>query len=59
MKKIFLILIFLSFVTYAKSETPYFVDFKYILNESAAEKSSRNIKIKIRKWIEKFKEQRV
>ena len=43
MKKYFFIFIFSLLVSNLNAEIPYFVDFKYILNESTAGKKAQNI----------------
>ena len=57
-KKIFLILLFLNFsTTTIFADTPYFLDFKYILNESDAGKKAQNfLKNKLETGIKNLKE---
>ena len=46
---VYILLIFFSYQTFSNAEIPYYIDFKLILNESEAEKSSKFFKAKIRK----------
>ena len=57
-KKFFLILLFLNFsTTTIFADTPYFLDFKYILNESDAGKKAQNfLKNKLETGIKNLKE---
>ena len=56
MKKIILIFTFLVFTSNLNAEIPYFVDFKYILNQSVAGKKAQDaLKSKLEKGLNNLK----
>ncbi len=56
-KYIFIFLIFLNFNKFVFADTPYFLDFKFILNESDAGKKAQSyLKNKLQNGIKKIKE---
>ena len=56
-KFFFILIIFLNFNKLVYSDTPYFLDFKFILNESDAGKKAQSyLKNKLESGIKKLKE---
>ena len=50
-----LIILFAFFTTNLNADSPYFIDFKYVLNESTAGKKAQNdLKTQLEKGIEKL-----
>ena len=50
-----LIILFAVFTTNLNADTPYFIDFKYVLNESTAgKKAQKDLKTQLEKGIEKL-----
>ena len=57
LQKIFFLLFFILFQNNLFAETPHFIDFKYILNQSDAGKKAQNfLKSKLEKGIKSIKE---
>ena len=57
MKKYFFIFIFFLLISNLNAETPHFVDFKYILNESTAGKKAQNaLKSKLNNGLKNLEE---
>ena len=56
-KKIFFVVLLLSLNSTSNADTPYFIDFKYVLNESAAGKKAQGaLKSKLDKGLKSLSE---